>query len=217
MGEADAMNAFTGRISEADMSNEVGNVRGAPRFTSLIRAAKLVCGQGEFICVVRDVSATGVSLRTFHRLPTDHTVALELQNGASYEMRQVRKSGYDASYAFHRPIAVEHLVQENWEYPKRQLRLHLAVPLTLTALAGRFECVTLNLSQQGARIDCRQLLAIDQTVRVESPVFSETRCKVRWRKNGQYGLVFDNTFSLREFALLAAQVQCPSLLQDEPD
>ena len=74
--------------------------RGAPRYTSLIRAAKLVCGQGEFVCVIRDVSATGVSLRTFHRLPTDEAIALELQNGESYELELVRSEGFEASYRF---------------------------------------------------------------------------------------------------------------------
>ena len=60
--------------------------RRSPRYTSLIRAAKLVSGQGEFICVVRDVSATGISLRTFHGLPEAGQIALELQNGESYEI-----------------------------------------------------------------------------------------------------------------------------------
>lgn len=201
--------------ASADASADVSDVRGAPRFTALIRAAKLVCGQGEFICVVRDVSSSGVSLRTFHHLPTDRAIALELQNGERYEMKQVRKSGFDASYEFDEPITVERLIQESWDYPKRQLRLNIAIPLIFTTLAGRFEGTTLNLSQQGARVECGAVLAIDQSVRVESDVFPETRCKVRWRKNSNHGLVFENTLSLRQFALLAAQVQCPPLLQDE--
>ena len=32
--------------------------RAAPRFTLLIRAAKLVAPQGQFVCVIRDVSST---------------------------------------------------------------------------------------------------------------------------------------------------------------
>ncbi len=191
-----------------------GGQRGAPRYLSLIRAAKLVCGQGEFLCVVRDVSTTGVGLRTFHRLPTDPTIALELQNGETYELREVRRDGFDGAYRFHHPIEVERLIQENLRYPKRQLRLNIAVPLTISALTQRAEACTLNLSQQGARIECDAVFAIDQPVRVEGAGIAEIRAKVRWRRDANYGLVFENTFSLREFAQLAAALQCPPMLEE---
>ena len=188
--------------------------RGAPRYTSLIRAAKLVCGQGEFLCVIRDVSSTGIGLRTFHRLPTDPTLALELQNGETFELREVRRSGFDGSYRFVKPITVERLIHETWNYPKRQLRLNICVPLTISSLTQRAEAVTLNLSQQGARIECDHVFAIDQNVRVEGEGISEIRAKVRWRRDANYGLVFENTFSLREFAVIAATLQCPLMLED---
>lgn len=190
--------------------------RRSPRYTSLIRAAKLVSGQGEFICVVRDVSATGISLRTFHGLPEAGQIALELQNGESYEISEVRRQGFEASYQFAAPIEVEQLIQESWNFPKRQLRLNITIPLNISTLAGTAEAVTVNLSQQGARIECDAAFAIDQTLRVTGDAFSETRAKVRWRRDAEYGLVFDNTLSLREFALLAAGVQCPTLLQEQP-
>ncbi|WP_341712377.1 PilZ domain-containing protein [Erythrobacter sp.] len=189
--------------------------RGAPRYTSLIRAAKLVCGQGEFVCVIRDVSATGVSLRTFHGLPTDEQIALELQNGETYEMRQVRADGFDGSYRFERVVPVEKLIHENWAFPKRQLRLNLAMPLTVSTLTQKANAYMLNLSQQGARVECDSVFAIDQTVRIENEFMPEIRAKVRWRRDANYGLAFDTFFSLREFALLAARVQCPLLLKPE--
>lgn len=43
--------------------------RAAPRFTLLLRMAKLVCGPAEFLCIVRDVSETGASVKLFHPLP----------------------------------------------------------------------------------------------------------------------------------------------------
>ena len=186
--------------------------RAAKRYASLIRPAKLVCGQGEFVCVIRDVSSLGVSLRTFHGLPTDPTLALELQNGESFEIAEVRREGTEASYRFAEPVAVERLIHENWAYPKRQLRLNLTVPVTVSTLTQRAEGMTLNISQQGARVECDAAFAIDQPVRLESDCMAETRAKVRWRRDSQYGLVFENTFTLRDFAVFAAQVQCPPML-----
>lgn len=186
--------------------------RGAPRYTSLIRSAKLVCGQGEFLCVVRDVSSTGISLRTFHALPTDPTIALELQNGETFEIVQVRGHGTEGSYRFKTPVVVERLVHETWNFPKRQLRLNISIPLKLSSLTQSADAVTLNISQQGARVECDGVFAIDQILKVEGEGFHETRAKVRWRRDSNYGLVFENTFSLREFALMAAAVQCPLML-----
>lgn len=194
---------------------ECADARAAPRYTSLIRAAKLVSAQGEFVCVIRDVSAKGVSLRTFHDLPICDAVALELQNGEMFELTRIRTEGREASFTFDQPVDVERLIHENWEFRKRQLRLNLAIPLIVTTLAGRAEAITENLSQQGARIECDTLYAIDQPLRIEGSGLPEIRAKVRWRKDGHYGLAFDNTFSLRDFALVAAAMQCPALIPDQ--
>ncbi|MDG5747967.1 PilZ domain-containing protein [Qipengyuania sp. XHP0207] len=206
------MDFSAGNLNAIDDVEPAAEKRGAPRYTSLIRAAKLVCGQGEFVCVIRDVSAKGVSLRTFHGLPTDASVALELQNGEIHELSMVRSRDFDASYTFVEPVEVDRLVQENWNYPKRQLRLNLMMPVTVSTLTQRSNAFVTNISQQGARLDCDNVFAIDQPVRLENDYLSETRCKVRWRRDARYGLAFQNFLSLREFALLAARVQCPLLL-----
>lgn len=207
-------------FASGHVSDQLGNAvaveqRAAPRYTSLIRAAKLVCGQGEFVCVIRDVSSIGVNLRTFHALPTDVAIALELQNGETYELRQVRRHGFEASYRFIKPVPVERLIHENWNFPKRQLRLNLVMPLVVSTLTQRANAVSLNISQQGARVESDAVFAIDQSVRIHNDFVPEIRCKVRWRRDANYGLAFDNFFTLREFALLAARVQCPILLTEE--
>lgn len=206
---------FSGALRQGETAAGGVELRAAPRFASLIRAAKLVSRQGEFVCVIRDVSATGIGLRSFHALPRDEDLALELQNGESYELEKVRSSGLEASFRFPRPVDVDKLINETWNYPKRQLRLNITMPIVVTTLAGRFRATTENISQQGARIECEALLAIDQTVRIEADHVPEIRAKVRWRRNGSYGLVFDTTFSLRDFAVLAAGLQSPVLLSND--
>lgn len=186
--------------------------RSAARYTSLIRSAKLVSSEGEFICVIRDVSSTGISLRTFHALPHDTILKLELQNGETYEIVETRRAGREASFRFDRPVTVERLIHESWNFPKRQLRLNIVIPLEVSTLSGRAEAVTLNISQQGARIECDHVFAIDQRVTISCEHLPDIRCKVRWRKDANYGLVFEDTFTLRDFAMLAVKVQCPYLL-----
>jgi hypothetical protein len=193
-------------------------LRAAPRVTLLIRAAKLVSGQGEFVCVIRDVSHTGLSVRLFHALPGCKDFALHMPAGALYEISKVWETGNEAGFTFREIIAVEKLVNESSDYPKRGLRLGLCFPVTAHMLSGSFEALVENLSQQGARLTCDRLLAIDQTVRLVLPDGSarprEVRAKVRWRRERHYGVVFDDTFTLGEFARLAAQLQAPALLED---
>lgn len=196
----------------------VADMRAAPRFTLLIRAAKLISAQGEFVCVIRDVSETGVSVRLFHALPGCQEFALHMPGGAVYEIIRKWERGNEAGFAFAEPVAVEKLINESSDYPKRGLRLGLCFPVTVHTLAGGFEAVVENLSQQGARMTCDRLLAIDQTMRILTPELSgktrEVRAKVRWRREKQYGVVFDDTFTLGEFARLAAAFQAPALLTD---
>ncbi len=191
-------------------------LRAAPRFTLLIRAAKLVSAQGEFVCVIRDVSETGVSVRLFHALPACKEFALQMPAGAVYEVTEVWQRENEAGFAFAEPVAVSQLINESSDYPKRGLRLSLCFPVTIASLAQRFEATVENLSQQGARITCDALLAIDQTIRIEAPSVTgdvrEVRAKVRWRRERHYGVVFDDTFTLGDFARLAALLQAPALL-----
>ena len=195
----------------ADSCEAAVDQRAAPRFTSLIRSAKLVSGQGEFVCVVRDVSSSGVRLRCFHDVPHDPSMALELQNGELLEIERVRDDGHDASFRFREEISVERLVRETSLYPRRLLRLNIAIPLTLRTLAGQIAAVTENISQQGCRTECALPLALAQGVVVESPHLPGIRAKVRWRQGGVCGLVFDDTFTLKDFAVHAARLQCPAL------
>ncbi|HSJ77561.1 MAG TPA: PilZ domain-containing protein [Erythrobacter sp.] len=191
-------------------------LRAAPRFTLLIRAAKLVSAQGEFVCVIRDVSETGVSVRLFHALPGCPEFELHMPGGTFYGVIPVWQRDNEAGFRFASPVDVPQLINESGEYPKRGLRLGLCFPVSLATLSGRFDAEVENMSQQGARIVSDALLAIDQTVRIEAPGIGsemrDVRAKVRWRRDSHYGVVFDDTFTLGDFARLAARLQAPALL-----
>lgn len=198
-------------LADAPLHHPAVEQRAAPRFYSLIRAAKLISGEGEFICVVRDVSSAGVRLRCFHKPPREQTMGLELQNGEILAIERVREDGEEASFRFASEVSIERLVRESSLYPRRPLRLNVAIPLTLRTPTGLAAAVSRNLSQQGCRVETPLPLSIDQAVILENPHFPGVRAKVRWRRDGAFGLVFDDTFSLRDFAIHAARLQCPAL------
>ena len=198
-----------------DGANEAPEQRRAERYSLLIRPAKLICAQGEFVCVLRDVSASGVSARLFHDLPSCKDYQLELQSGQTYELRRVWTREPEAGFEFAEHVDVNDVIGEFSKYPKRGLRLSLELPVNLRTLGGNTPAFIQNISQQGARFECDELWALDQALRIESSELEEIRVKVCWRRDAQYGVVFDDTFSLREFAQLAARLQAPGLLGAE--
>lgn len=190
------------------------DLRGAPRSTLLIRTAKLVSPQGEFVCVIRDVSSSGTSVRLFHALPPSERFALELQNGETYEIERKWARGKEAGFCFSGEVVVDRLIEEASKFPRRGLRLAVQFPIEIGTLDVRERGLVENLSLQGARLNCKGLFAIDQSVWLKGEGMGEVRAKVRWRRSETYGVVFDDTFSLGDFARLSASLQCPALLND---
>ena len=183
------------------------------RYVSLIRAAKLRLPEGQFVCVIRDVSRSGIGIKTFHPLPAIRSECeLELQNGERHGLRFVRATANGASFTFAHDVEVERLIREEWQYPRRQLRLEIAIPVELVTLTNRFQATIGNLSQQGARIESDAALAINERLNIVSGDLDTIRATVRWRKDGQYGVVFEDTFNLSNFAVMTARLQHPALL-----
>jgi len=196
--------AVDGPTTQPDYSD----LRAAPRFSLLIRSAKLVYETGEYMCIVRDVSASGVRLRLFHELPAEVMVTLELATGETFPIERVWEHADHAGFRFSDPIDVHRFIAEAGPYPKRPLRLRLELPAKLTCPGGEpFEATIRDLSREGARLDTPELLAIGQKVKIETKGLPPLTAIVCWRSQPAYGLSFQQTFTFEELARIAARLQ----------
>lgn len=188
--------------------------RTAERFTLMLRVAKLVSSHGEYPCVIRDVSATGVRLRLFHAIPAERHLALFLGNGECYFIENVwddaNGSGCEAGFRFSAPIDVRSFMTESSKHPKRQVRLGITLPATLSIREFSVPVVIRDVSQQGGRIDSDRPLAIDQHLRLKAHGLPEIFASVRWKNGTGHGLVFQQCFRLDELAKLAWSVAAPA-------
>jgi hypothetical protein len=189
------------------MPPESDGQRGAQRFSLLIRTAKLVYPFGEFLCIVRDVSASGVRLRIFHPLPEHKHAEIELANGDRHSLEWVWEDEGHAGFRFPTEIDVHSFINEESNWSRRPIRLKLTLPAVLTADAGTRVAWVLDLSQQGARIECSQHLAVKQKVKLEAEGLPPLIANVAWRSNPHYGLVFQQTFTFEALAKLVAGLQ----------
>jgi len=105
--------------------------RNAPRFTLLIRVAKLTSPGAEFLCVVRDASETGISVRLFHPLPAGLDFTLELPNGDRHALERVWETEGKAGFRFREVVALERIVEARGGYAKRPMRLQFELPCRL--------------------------------------------------------------------------------------
>jgi hypothetical protein len=189
--------------AEADGSEQ----RSAPRFTLLIRAAKLIGPAGEFLCVVRDASESGVSVRLFHPLPAEVSLSLEMPNGDSLPLERVWEEQGKAGFRFAGKVDIERIVECPSRFSRRAVRVNVEVPCDLLVGIRRVPGTIHNLSQQGALITTLEKLSLMQRVRIKAEGMPEITGKVRWRRNDSYGLSFEDTFQFAELAALAFELR----------
>lgn len=188
------------------------DLRGAQRFSLLIRTAKLVYPCGEFLCIVRDVSATGLRLRIFHplpheKLPKDKRIEIELANGDRHPLEWIWEESGHAGFRFPGEINVRAFINEASNWSRRPIRLRLTLPAALTVDGATHVARVRDISQHGARIGCSQHLALEQKVKLEAEGLPPLIANVAWRTSPEYGLVFQQMFTFEALAMLAARLQ----------
>lgn len=191
---------------------KAGEQRSGQRYTVLLRAGKLVTTAGEFLCLVRDVSDRGLKVRLFHPLEIGEQCQVELSGGERLALECVWQHGSQAGFKFAEgPLDVHGLINETGPFPKRHLRLKLGRPVPLLLAAdGLSEAGLLcDISQHGGAISLERRLPLHAQVRIDAPDLPQLHARVRWRRSGMHGLVFQQGFRLDELAKLAWQLQMP--------
>lgn len=186
--------------------------RGSPRLGLLIRSAKIVFKSGEFLCVMRDVSESGLRIKVFHTLPSDPPQYIEFATGDRIMVRTIWQNGDTVGLEFREPQDVASIVRERGPYRKRSLRFAIEADVVIAVGLGKFAARVLNFSQFGARIQCSQHFARGQHIKVIGKQVRDLGATIAWRDGDNYGLTLDRTFPVQETARLVARLQDPSLV-----
>lgn len=176
------------------------DMRGAKRFTLMLRSAKFISDGMEFLCIIRDVSETGIRLRLFHPVPRGERLTIETASGEHFAMELVWEANGEAGFRFIDPINVDAFVSESGPYPKRSIRLKVKQPATVRIGNDTLSATILDISRQGAKISIAHRLAIGQRFLLEArelPLFEATVC---WRREPEYGVVFSQVMGLDDLA-----------------
>ena len=197
-------------VQSQTREEDVAELRGAPRFALMLRSAKLIGDGTEYLCIIRDVSETGVKLRLFHPVPQAAVLLIETASGQRYPMEVVWEAKSEAGFRFVKPIDVDAFVKESGPYPKRPLRLRVHHPASVRMGNMTLTATILDISRQGACITVGTRLAIGQKFWLEAselPLFEATVC---WRREPHYGLVFSHLMGMEELAQRAERMERPA-------
>lgn len=187
---------------------EVVEQRVAPRIALMLRVGKLRMKQGEFLCVVRDVSNSGIKVKLFHPLPAHDRCEIELGTGDRYALEFVWERDGHAGYRFVQgAVDLPGLIDESAPHPRRQLRLRLDHPVTLRTPGESYEATLCDISQHGVLVDYHERLPLGLAVQIEGADMPALEGRIRWRLSRAHGVVLQRSFRLDELAGLAASLQ----------
>ncbi len=201
-----------GAPGAGDPARPLAELRGAPRFTLLLRVAKLVVDGREQFCVIRDASATGLKVKLFGSLAPHRALTVELANGDRHDAQCVWTAGEHAGLRFLAPIALERLIDEARDAgPRRQVRLRITLGGVLYSGGEAVSVTFCDISQQGAAFDSEKWLLLNELVKIETEVLPPVFAKVRWRDHPRYGVIFEQTFQLEDLARRCAGLPAPQI------
>lgn len=181
--------------------------RHGARHRLTMRVAKLGCRNGEYACIVHDVSPTGARLRLFHDHPPDSHMYLELADGQLYAAERRWIDGDFAGCRFSSRIDIDDFLGDGSALPRRPVRLRIARPARFVTGGELGHAYTVNLSAQGACIEAGRQIPLGSLLRLEIDGAAPQVASVCWRQDFRHGLAFQEALPLDEFARLALALQ----------
>ena len=177
---------------------DVRERRMAPRVTTLMRAAKLIGLTGEYPCVVRDVSETGLRVKLFHPLPEDR-LALELAPGVHYFVERVWENAAEAGFVSAAAIDVDEFLGVIGRHDGPAW-FKVWIVGAVRSRNNSAQVTVRGLSQQGVEIDTRTHFALDEVVVLEAEGLPRLDARIAGRTPAGYRLILADAFRLDELA-----------------
>jgi PilZ domain len=188
-----------------DASAPLPDRRTERRHTLLLRVAKLIAPNGEYLCVLRDASAEGCRLQLFHPLPAACGLRLETSENESLAIELIWQSESDFGFRLaDGPVTLDSLLLDIGPFPRRAVRMKLHMPVLIHAPQGPRLAHLRDISLRGARFDSDRPLPVGHPIRFEIPLLPALTGKVRWKNGATHGAEFDIGLPLEGLARFLA-------------
>lgn len=174
-------------------------LRGAERFKTMMRTAKLIGLTGEFLAVIRDVSDTGLKLKLFHPVPEER-MALELADGSHFFIEKVWEREGEAGFRFSAPIDVANFLTVLGRKDDGRIWLNARIPGTLTLGNIKIRMTIYSISGSGADLESGAILDVGDHVVLDSEGLPQRRARIGEIHPSHYRIEFENVLRLDDLA-----------------
>lgn len=175
--------------------------RAAPRFRTLLQSARLIDEKNQSLCIVRDVSETGMKVRLFGTVKLGDRVCVEFKGGrnvfASVRWIEDRFAGL----AFETPIDLQQIfdtAQPDYSYRAPRLELDATAKVTF----GRVQTAMaiLDISISGIKLLGGDALIRGETVMIDIEGLIKCNAVVKWKASDLVGVEFEHPMPVERLA-----------------
>jgi PilZ domain-containing protein len=178
--------------------------RGQKRQRALLRVALLHDEGIKDLCVVKNISASGLSARVYRKLTSGTNVRVEFRSGELLSGSVVWERDWEVGIVFPKPIDVESVLASRWiteEGRRRTLpRIALACRGQLTAGPRSLNVMLQDISQGGARVQTEAPETDIRNVLLSLPDLPPIAGVVRWLGGTQAGISFNECIAFEQLA-----------------
>lgn len=182
--------------------------RSATRHLALLRVALLNVGRRKELCVVKNISSNGLSVRVYQDLAVGEQVRVEFRSGEHLSGSVVWKRDWEVGIVLPEPIDVEAVLASKWVTEIGRSRSLPRIKVNSRGwlkVGSRTFCVVLQeISQGGAKIQTLTSIIDSGNVVLCLPELPSIAGVVRWAGGTDVGISFNESLP---FDLLARWIQ----------
>lgn len=166
------------------------------RYLSLFRVGTLTIGDRRELCLIRNVSAGGMMIRPYCSIATGTHLGVELKHGSPIGGTVLWVKEDCIGVTFDQPIDVLALLSSEDGPKPRMPRVEVDCPVSIRFETAVHHARAVDISQGGAKIECRSSLPLGPEVVVSIAGLDPFLAIVRWRRDDSYGITFNRVLPL---------------------
>lgn len=173
--------------------------RDGERHLTLLRVGSLLIEGRRELCLIKNISAGGMSIRAYCAITAGTRLSVELKCGQPVSGTARWIDGDVVGVAFDEPVDVVDLLAASMDGPRpRMPRIEIGSAAYVREGAATHRVTARDVSQGGIKIETGQELTLGAEVVVTLPGLAPQPAVVRWHDNDSYGITFNRVVPLPE-------------------
>jgi hypothetical protein len=171
--------------------------RADERLLTLFRVGTLILDDRRELCLVKNISAGGASVRAYCAVDPGMALQIELKEQQPIPGKVTWVRGADAGITFDERVDILDILKASGDGPRpRMPRIEVRCVCFVREGAVVHRVVLNNISQGGLSVETTNALSIDADVTVSLPGMAPQDAVVRWSHENRYGLSFNTVLPL---------------------